>query len=246
MSGRDLTDLSPRLRALTPARVRLDAAGGPSPLAAVLDFQASHARARDAIRQPVDWDAVRGALGGRPSLDLHSRASDRDTYIRRPDLGRRLDAASLARVERTGPDLCLVIADGLSALAVRTHAAAMVAALAAALPELSIGPVALVREGRVAVGDEIAEAMGAPLCLVLIGERPGLSVSDSLGAYLTWQPRVGTPDSSRNCVSNIHANGGLDHARASDLLAYLIRRAREIGATGVALKDDRAPVLPAP
>nr|WP_269102753.1 ethanolamine ammonia-lyase light chain EutC [Mangrovicoccus ximenensis] len=102
-----------------------------------------------------------------------------------------------------------------------------------------MGPVALVREGRVAAGDEVAEAMGAGLCLMLIGERPGLSVSDSLGAYLSFAPRVGLPDSARNCVSNIHGNGGLSHAAAADLLAYLVLRAREIGATGVALKDDR-------
>lgn len=239
MSDKDLPDLLPKLRALTPARVRLDPSGGAAPLSSVLDFQLSHARARDAIRQPVDWAAVRADLGAREVLDLHSRATDRDIFIRRPDLGRRLDAESLARVARTAPDLAVVIADGLSAFAVRNHAAKMVAALSAALPEISIGPVALVREGRVAVGDEIAEAMGAGLCLVLIGERPGLSVSDSLGAYLTWAPKVGTPDSSRNCVSNIHGRGGLDHERATDLLAFLIRKAREIGATGVALKDDR-------
>ncbi|MEI4474098.1 ethanolamine ammonia-lyase subunit EutC [Frigidibacter sp. MR17.24] len=239
MTDKDVPKLLHGLRALTPARVRLDGGTGAQPLGSVLDFQLSHARARDAIRQPVDWEAVRAALDGRALIELQSRAPDRDTYIRRPDLGRRLSDESLARVPRTAPDLAIVIADGLSAFAVRNHAAAMVKALTAALPDLTIGPIALVREGRVAIGDEIGAAMGAGLCLVLIGERPGLSVSDSLGAYLTLGPKPGTPDSGRNCVSNIHANGGLDYARASDLLAFLIRRAREIGATGVALKDDR-------
>ncbi|WP_138470743.1 ethanolamine ammonia-lyase subunit EutC [Poseidonocella sp. HB161398] len=228
-----------RLRALTPARVRLDPRGGAAPLSAVLDFQASHARARDAIRQPVDWAAVKAGLGDRPLLELESRAPDRDTYLRRPDLGRRLSPESLARVPQAKPDLAVVIADGLSGFAVAHHAAAMVAALEAALPETDLGPVALVRQGRVAIGDEIAQAMGAPLCLMLIGERPGLSVSDSLGAYLTWAPRIGTPDSARNCVSNIHGKGGLSHRAAAELIAYLAGRAREIGATGVALKDER-------
>ncbi|WP_172329134.1 ethanolamine ammonia-lyase subunit EutC [Mangrovicoccus sp. HB161399] len=236
---RDLDPFGRRLRALTPARVRLDPEGGATPLASVLDFQLCHARARDAIRLPVDWQAVKAALAPREAIELQSRAPDRDTYIRRPDLGRRLAPDSLARIPRSAPDLAIVIADGLSASAVAAHAAPMVEAVAAALTGFSIGPVALVREGRVAAGDEVAEAMGARLCLMLIGERPGLSVSDSLGAYLTFAPRIGTTDSARNCVSNIHGNGGLPHAAAADLIAYLARRALEIGATGVALKDER-------
>ena len=147
--------------------------------------------------------------------------------------------ANSALIPPMAPDLAIVVADGLSASAVTTHAARMVARLKDALPELAFGPIALVREGRVAVGDEVAQAMQAPLCLVLVGERPGLSVSDSLGAYLTWNPRPGTPDSSRNCVSNIHGNGGLSYDDATDLIAYLIRGARALKATGVALKDDR-------
>ena len=143
---------------------------------------------------------------------------------------------------RRTPDLCIRVADGLSALAVDYHAAGLIHPLRAALPELAIGPVALIRQGRVAVGDEVAQAMGAPLCLMLIGERPGLSVADSLGAYLSWNPEVGMPDSLRNCVSNIHDRGGLSQAAAVDLLSWLIRRAGGIGAPGVALKDDRVTV----
>lgn len=241
MSALSAPELLLKLRGLTPSRVRLDPGGSAAPLAGVLDFQLSHARARDAIRNPADWEGITAALKGqgREVLDLHSQAETRDIYIRRPDLGRRLAPESLAKITPSAPDLAIVIVDGLSATAVSAHAANMVAALAGALPELGSGPVALVREGRVAIGDEIAMAMRAPLCVVLVGERPGLSVSDSLGAYLTWDPKPGTQDSGRNCVSNIHGRGGLSYERATDLLAYLIRKAREIRATGVALKDDR-------
>ncbi|APZ55328.1 ethanolamine ammonia-lyase subunit EutC [Salipiger abyssi] len=250
MSETEFPDVVHRLSDLTPSRVRLDPTGSAAPLSAVLDFQLSHARARDAIRSPADWEGITDALTGQglEVLDLHSQAETRDIYIRRPDLGRRLAADSRARIAASAPDLAIAIVDGLSATAVSTHAANMVRAIAGALPEIAIGPVALVREGRVAIGDEIAAAMQAPLCLVLIGERPGLSVSDSLGAYLTWDPKPGTADSRRNCVSNIHGRGGLSYDRATDLLAFLIRKARELGATGVALKDDRpsTPALSAP
>jgi len=231
--------LASRLRDLTPARVRLDFEGGAQPLASVLDFQLSHAKARDAIQQPADWAQIEAGLNGLDFLTLQSNAIDRATYIRRPDLGRRLHPADLARIAACAPDLAIVVVDGLSAHAVTNHAAPMVRRLTEAVPELRVGPVVLVRQGRVAIGDEIAQAMGARLCLVLIGERPGLSVSDSLGAYLTWRPEIGTPDSRRNCVSNIHGKGGLSYDQATELLAYLIRRAGEIEATGVTLKDER-------
>lgn len=243
MSDTPSIDLS-ALRRLTPARVRLAAAGGPAPLAAVLDFQLSHAKARDAIHGAVDWDALAAALAPRPCLKLASQAPDRATYIRRPDLGRRLAAGTL--IAPAPCDIAVVIADGLSATAVSTQALPLVAALEAALPELDFGPIALVAQGRVAVGDEVAAAMGAKLCLMLIGERPGLSVSDSLGAYLTLDPAPGTPDSARNCVSNIHGRGGLGHAEAAARLAWLIRAARAMGVTGVGLKDEYTPVLEGP
>lgn len=237
MSG---APLRPGLRGLTPARVRLDPAGGPAPLAAVLDFQASHARARDAIRAPVDWDRVAAALAPLPTLRVASQAGDRDAYIRRPDLGRRLAEADRARLPEGPFDLAIVIADGLSAFAVETHAAPVARGLAAALPGLRLAPVVLASQGRVAIGDEIGALLRARLAVVLIGERPGLSVADSLGAYLTHAPEVGAPDSARNCVSNIHGQGGLDHARAVELIAWLAGEALRRQVTGVALKDDRA------
>lgn len=183
----------------------------------------------------MDWAALSADLA-MPCIPLRSRATSRAEYIRRPDLGRLLDPAS--DVPRAGCDLCIVVADGLSATAITAHAAAMCRKLAAALPDLRLGPVALVEQGRVAIGDEVAFRMDAHLCLLLIGERPGLSVSDSLGAYLTLNPRPGTPDSLRNCVSNIHGKGGLTHRDAVAKIVWLIHEALRIGATGVALKDE--------
>ncbi|QUS35701.1 ethanolamine ammonia-lyase subunit EutC [Falsirhodobacter algicola] len=238
-----MTDLPARLGALTPARVRLDPRGGPTPLPAVLDFQESHARARAAIHGRVDWTAVETALGA-PGLRLHSRAATRAEYLRRPDFGRLLAPEAEEAIPHTPCDLAIVIADGLSASAVNTHAAALCRGLMAALPDLRLGPVALVEQGRVAIGDEVAFRMGAAFCVMLIGERPGLSVSDSLGAYLTLNPRPGTPDSLRNCVSNIHGRGGLSIEAAVSKIAWLIREGRRIRATGVRLKDDSPDPLP--
>lgn len=232
--------LSPasRLTGLTPARVRLDAGGALQPLDALLDFQAGHARARDAVWGEVDWDAVERALAGRPTLRVASDAPDRATYLRRPDLGRRLAPASRAVLSPAPCDVALVIADGLSSAAVEGRAATMVAALEQALAGLSLGPIVLARQARVGLGDELGEALGARLVVMLIGERPGITVSDSLGAYLTFAPRPGTPDSARNCVSNIHDNGGLSPEAAAARIGWLARRALEIGLTGTGLKDE--------
>jgi len=232
MSGPDF-DL---LRRLTPARVRLDAAALPLPLPALLSFQEDHAAARDAIRAPLDIEALAAALAPRPCLRLESRATDRATYLRRPDLGRQLAAGT--ELPALDCPLALVICDGLSAPAVTAQAPGLVAALSARLPELTGQPAMLVRGGRVAIGDPIGAALRARMVLVLIGERPGLSVADSLGAYLTLNPRPGLRDSARNCVSNIHPRGGLSPEAAADRLAWLVQEARRIGATGVALKDE--------
>ncbi|WP_062762889.1 ethanolamine ammonia-lyase subunit EutC [Falsirhodobacter sp. alg1] len=228
-------DLIERLHALTPSRVRLDPAGGAAPLAAVLDFQACHAAARAAIHGQVDWDSIAAALDG-SSFRVASRATARADYLRRPDLGRMLDPSAI--VPKVQCDVALVVADGLSATAIAHHAPAMCNLLMSALKGMTIGPIALVEGGRVAIADEIGDRMGARLTIMLIGERPGLSVSDSLGAYLTFAPRAGTPDSLRNCVSNIHDKGGLDHAAAAHKIAWLVRQAMHRSLTGTALKDD--------
>lgn len=225
-----------RLRRLTPARVRLDAAVRPLSLPALLAFQEDHAAARDAIHAPLDRAALADALAPRPCLCVDSRATERATYLRRPDLGRQL--APGTDLPRLDCALALVICDGLSAPAVAAQAPGLVAALSRHLPELAAQPVVLVRGGRVAIGDPIGLALGARMVLVLIGERPGLSVADSLGAYLTLAPRPGLRDSARNCVSNIHLRGGLSHEEAADRLSWLVAAAQRIGATGVALKDE--------
>ncbi|PTW46629.1 ethanolamine ammonia-lyase subunit EutC [Rhodovulum kholense] len=231
-----------RLRTLTPARVRLDAGAGPVPLGALLDFHEAHAAARDAIRARPDWDALAAALAPLATIRVQSRAVERSVYLRRPDLGRRL--AEPVDLPHTGCPLVVVVGDGLSAPAL-AHAAPVIAALRAALPELDATPVILAEGARVALGDDIAERMGAAMCLMLIGERPGLSVSDSLGAYLTADPVPGTRDSARNCVSNIHRTGGLSPEAAAARIAWLIGAARRLGRTGVALKDESgtAPAL---
>lgn len=224
-----------RLAALTPARVRLGSGNAPTALRDLLVFQQDHAAARDAIHGQVDWAALERDLDPLPVLHVHSRATERALYLRRPDLGRQIGAGDLPEMR---PALQLVIGDGLSAPAVMAQAAPLVAALLDRLTELKGRPVVLARGARVALGDEIGQRMGAAMVLMLIGERPGLSVSDSLGAYLTLAPRLGLRDSARNCVSNIHGRGGLDHAAAADRIAWLVAEARRIRATGIALKDD--------
>lgn len=242
--GRDLpSDVFARLRAMTQARIGLGRSGPGLPTAATLQFQLDHARACDAVHTGLDVPALQIALGGAVDV-VHSAASDRAIYLQRPDLGRRLDEGS--RLPKKGGDLAIVIADGLSATAVMAHAAAVVAALPQFLPDWEILPPVIALQGRVALGDEIGEQLGARAVLMLIGERPGLTAADSLGAYITWAPCVGRRDHERNCISNIRVIGGLAPERAAANIAWLLCEARRIEATGVVLKDrfgDAAPAL---
>lgn len=243
-------DLDPfaRFRSVTRARIGLGRAGDSLPIRAVLDFQLAHARARDAVHGHVDFAAMAARLGEKhPVIRLKSRAADRPTYLARPDLGRRVDQAGLADVEKGDWDIAFVIADGLSAAAVEAHAEIVLSACLRRLGDLRIAPVILGEQARVAFGDEAGEALGARMVAVLIGERPGLSVPDSLGAYLTFAPTVGRRDSERNCVSNIHADG-LPHEMAADKIVWLVREALRLGLTGIDLKEDmdRPPALSAP
>lgn len=219
------------LKAATPARIALGRAGGSLPTGAVLDFALDHARARDAVLAAVDFEALAERIG-RPCQRVASAAPDRATYLRRPDLGRRL--AEGQSLPSRPCDLLLVVADGLSAAAVQAHAAPLIAALP---PDLREAPVVLARQARVALGDEIGERMGARMVAVLIGERPGLSSPDSLGVYLTYGPRVGRTDAERNCISNIRP-GGLTYEDAAARLAWLIREGFKRRLTGVELKDQ--------
>jgi ethanolamine ammonia-lyase small subunit len=227
------------LRGLTQARVGLGRAGAGLPTAALLEFQLAHARARDAVHAALDAEALAAALGG---VVVASAAGDRATYLQRPDLGRRL--ATGAALVRGDWDLAILVGDGLSATAVAAHAAPVVAALLPLLPGWRIAPPVVACHARVALGDDIALALGARLVLVLIGERPGLSAPDSLGAYLTHAPVRGTPDSLRNCVSNIRPPHGLGHGEAAARIAWLLHEARRRGVTGTALKEAADLVTP--
>lgn len=219
------------LRAFTAARIALGRCGHSLPTRELLAFQLAHARARDAVHQPLDVSS----LAIHPALVLASAAADRPTYLRRPDLGRQLDPASAQRLKGGDWDAAIVVADGLSATAVHRHAAAVIDALTPQLEGWRLAPVCIVRQGRVAIGDEIGARLGARLAVMLIGERPGLSSPDSLGAYLTWAPRPGRTDAERNCVSNIR-NGGLEPAVAARRIAVLMHAARDQQLTGVSLK----------
>lgn len=229
------------LRAATPARIGLGRSGDALPVWDVLDFQLAHAKARDAVHRPLDAGAILEAVPG--SLLVRSAVSDRMAYLRRPDLGRRLHEDCRADLVRHGApggyDAVFVIADGLSPVGVQRHAVPLLQACLARLPGWSVAPAVIAVQARVALGDEVGELLGARLVAVLIGERPGLSVADSLGAYVTHAPQVGRRDSERNCVSNIHP-GGLSYDAAADMLAWLMTEARSRKLTGVALKDDRA------
>ncbi len=225
------------LRGTTRARIGLGRTGDALPIADILEFQLAHARARDAVHTPLDTGAIAQAIAPLPSVTVRSKAPDREIYLRRPDLGRQLDPANLT--QPTGPwDAVFVIADGLSPVGVQRHAAPMLRACLDRLSGWSIGPVVIATQARVALGDAIGAAMQAGLCVVLIGERPGLSVATSLGAYLTYQPRIGRRDSERNCISNVHEDG-LSYGAAADMLAWLMTEASRRKLTGVALKDDR-------
>lgn len=240
------------LTRFTPARIGLGRAGGSLPTEALLRFQLAHAQARDAVHRELDVDALAQQLDGAgfQTLHLHSAACDRRTFIARPDLGRILDDPSRQLLERRNVagspcDCALVVADGLSALAVERHAAALLAGLSARLAAAgwTASPVCLVRQGRVAIGDEIGALLPARMSVVLIGERPGLSSPDSLGIYFTYDPMPGRTNAERNCISNIRPPEGLSYALAAHRLVHLMAEACRRRLSGVALKEC-APALP--
>ncbi len=244
-----------QLRSLTSARIALGHAGTSLPTAAQLDFQFAHAQARDAVHLPFDHGALSERLTSRrrETLTVHSSAPDRNVYLQRPDLGRRLSAGSVEQLRRysdahpQGFDLALVVADGLSSLAVQRHSPAMLERIdeLVAAEGWSLAPVTLVEQGRVAVADEVAQLLKARMVVILIGERPGLSSPDSLGLYFTYAPRVGLNDAARNCISNVRLEG-MSYAMAAHKLLYLMREAWRRQLSGVSLKDDaQVPVLEA-
>ncbi len=220
------------LRAFTPARVALGRVGHGLPTRELLRFRLDHARARDAVYEELDPASL-----GIPHVLLHSAAPNREVYLRRPDLGRRLSGAVL---DKGDYEAAIVIADGLSAPAVHHHAGPLLQALTPMLEGWKLAPLTIVLQGRVAIGDEIGERLGARLVVVLIGERPGLSAADSLGAYLTWDPRPGRTDAERNCISNIRPEG-LQYDAAAYKLHFLMNAAKTRRLSGVALKEMSGP-----
>ncbi|AIY18967.1 ethanolamine ammonia-lyase subunit EutC [Pimelobacter simplex] len=242
-----MSDFWQALRAHTPARIGQERHGEAPGTRDRLAFATAHAAARDAVHQPLDVPALVAELatvdGLAPACVVASAAPDRATYLTRPDLGRRPrdPVPALTPGAEGDPDLLVVLADGLSALAVERHAAGVLRALLPLLPASTrLAPPVVATQARVALADHVGLAWRARLALVLIGERPGLTTADSLGAYLTWAPRPGVADAARNCVSNIHPPHGLDHATAARTIASLVQGATLLGATGVALKEGRA------
>lgn len=229
------------LRQWTSARVAIGRAGASLPTSAHLEFTRDHALARDAVHLPLDADALADGLQshGFRSIRVTSRAADRSEYLRRPDLGRRLHADSVAVLQDKGAArrLTVVVADGLSALAPARHAVPLLLTLRELLSDWDLDDVVIATQARVALADEVGALRGAEATLILIGERPGLKSPDSLGAYLTYGPRLGRTDAERNCVSNIRPEG-LTYDVAAHRLAHLLRRARELTGSGTMLKDD--------
>ncbi len=236
------------LRRLTAARIGLQRTGASLSTGPLLDFQLAHARARDAVHEPLDETRLIADLAGLecPVVAIASAVPDRQSYLMRPDLGRRLGPGAEVALtpHATGHDVVFVVTGGLSARAVQSHAAPM---LAGVLPELRaqglrIAPLVVVRQGRVAIGDAVANALRADCVAVLLGERPGLSAPDSMGAYLTWRPCHDTTDADRNCISNIRPEG-IGTTDAAFKIARLLRAMRARRLSGVRLKDDSEPLL---
>ena len=231
------------LRPLTAARIGLQATGASIATKPLLDFKLAHARARDAVHEALDVTRLRHDLEtiGGNVIEMQSAVDDRQRYLMRPDLGRKLaSGAEHALSPQTGDhDVAFVIADGLSAGAVQAHAKPVLELVLTALRshDWCIAPIVVVRHGRVAIGDQIAGLLSARCVVVLIGERPGLTAPDSMGAYLTWQPSPNTTDADRNCISNIRPDG-IGYAEAAQKIAHLLRAMRAGRISGVALKDD--------
>jgi ethanolamine ammonia-lyase small subunit len=230
------------LKAFTAARIGIGLIGTSVPLKHSLEFKLAHAHARDAVYSHLDVEKLSQTIKqfNLPVLFLNSEAENRARYLQRPDLGRKLNKSSLEQLENSiATDISIIIVDGLSATAVNENVEGLLSFLIPKLlaAKLKLAPICLVEQGRVAIGDHIAYGLSAKLSLVLIGERPGLSAADSMGAYLTYNPKPGLTDESRNCISNIRPMG-LDHEPAADKIFYLVREAFKRKLSGVNLKDN--------
>lgn len=243
------TDPWTQLKKFTRARIALGRVGSSLPTKEVLEFGLAHAMARDAVHLALDVTALEAAIEaqGLASIRVHSRAPDRASYLLRPDWGRSLDEASLVVLEEIAAansakheviDLLIVVGDGLSALAVARQVPPMLLEICKHKPAAwKLGPVVIASEARVAIADEIGQALGARMVVMLIGERPGLSSPDSLGVYLTYAPTTACNDADRNCISNVRPEG-LDFATAAKKLLWLAKEAFRLKVSGVKLKDE--------
>jgi ethanolamine ammonia-lyase small subunit len=243
-SGIAAQDPWQHLKNFTRARIALGRVGSSLPTKEVLDFSLSHAMARDAVHLALDVNALEASLRtlGLDVLRVHSKAADRQSYLIRPDWGRRLDDAGrhqlTAQIPSAPIDFMIVVGDGLSSLAVEGHAVSLIAEIQKLVPtNWQMGAIVIASQARVALADEVAELMGARMVAMLIGERPGLSSPDSLGVYLTYNPKVGCSDADRNCISNVRPEG-LSYEAAAKKLVWLAKEAMRLKVSGVALKDE--------
>ena len=232
------------LKEFTAARIGIGRVGASIPTKQMLNFKLAHAHARDAVYSVLDIDTIINHLKifNLPVLLLHSKAENRAQYLQRPDLGRKLkkSSANQLKAHAGNYDVCLIIADGLSASAINENITGLLKILVPLLSaaKLSMAPLCFVEQGRVAVSDKIAHHLNAKLSVILIGERPGLSSADSIGAYLTYEPKPGLTDESRNCISNIRPQG-LPFKPAAEKIFYLIQEAFRLKLSGVGLKDNQ-------
>lgn len=233
-----------QLKSFTRARIAIGRVGSSLPTKEVLDFGLSHAMARDAVHLPLDINMLEQDIQaqGFSTFRVKSMANDRATYLLRPDWGRRLQEQSrvnLQNLSQSKPiDFLIVVGDGLSSLAIARHAAPLLTEMRQILPsDWHTGHVIIASQARVAIGDEIGQALGAKMVVMLIGERPGLSSPDSLGIYLTFNPKLGLSDADRNCISNVRPEG-LHYAASAKKLIWLAKEAMRLKVTGVALKDE--------
>lgn len=232
------------LKAYTAARIALGKTGVSIPVAESLGFKLAHAHAKDAVYSALEQGSLINALRELkyPVVSLQSQATNRDMYLQRPDLGRRLSDDSVRKLQvlsAVPTDLCIILADGLSASAINENAWPVVSALlqAAKTMNYTVSAVSLVEQARVAIADEIGSLLKARLTIILIGERPGLSSFDSMGAYITYGPKPGLTDERRNCISNIRQQG-LSAPLAVDKIMYVVNEAFRLKLTGVSLKDN--------
>jgi ethanolamine ammonia-lyase small subunit len=236
-----------QLKIFTRARIAIGRVGSSLPTSEVLDFGLAHAMARDAVHLALDIDALEAGIQsqGLSTIRVHSKAPDRASYLLRPDWGRRLDDKSLELLQHAAKqksnasiDLLIVVGDGLSSLAVASHVEPMLNEIYNSVPaNWQVAPIVIASQARVAIGDEIGQALNAKMVVMLIGERPGLSSPDSLGVYLTYHPKLGLSDADRNCISNVRPEG-LQYAAAAKKLMWLVNESMRLKVSGVALKDE--------